>query len=183
MKKWKCLLALLIMASGCTAQPQPTPSSEPAPDTAGLTQTADQLAEMLVSQLGAASVQYALMDGDTVLVSGQRGVFAKGSDRALSADDQYAIGSVSKMFTAAAVMKLQEEGKLKLDQPVAELLPEFTMADERYSEITVRMLLNHSAGLPGSTFDEGFVFAPGTTAHDTFLERLDTMRLQADPGA
>ena len=56
-------------------------------------------------QLGAASVQYALMDGDTVLVSGQRGVFAKGSDRALSADDQYAIGSVSKMFTAAAVMK------------------------------------------------------------------------------
>ena len=46
MKKWKCLLALLIMASGCTAQPQPTPSSEPAPDTAGLTQTADQLAEM-----------------------------------------------------------------------------------------------------------------------------------------
>ena len=80
MKKWKCLLALLIMASGCTAQPQPTPSSEPAPDTAGLTQTADQLAEMLVSQLGAASVQYALMDGDTILVSGQKGVFAKGSD-------------------------------------------------------------------------------------------------------
>lgn len=73
------------------------------------------------------------MDGDTILVSGQRGVFAKGSDQALSADDQYAIGSVSKMFTAAAVMKLQEEGKLKLDQPVAELLPEFTMADERYS--------------------------------------------------
>lgn len=183
MKKWKCLLALLIMASGCTAQPQPTPSSEPVPDTAGLTQTADQLAEMLVSQLGAASVQYALMDGDTILVSGQRGVFAKGSDQALSADDQYAIGSVSKMFTAAAVMKLQEEGKLKLDQPVAELLPEFTMADERYSEITVRMLLNHSAGLPGSTFDEGFVFAPSTTAHDTFLETLKTMRLQADPGA
>ena len=45
------------------------------------------------------------------------------------------------------------------------------------------MLLNHSAGLPGSTFDEGFVFAPSTTAHDTFLETLKTMRLQADPGA
>lgn len=65
-------------------------------ETAGLTQTADQLAEMLVSQLGATSVQYALMDGDTILVSGQRACLPMGSDQALSADDQYAIGSVSK---------------------------------------------------------------------------------------
>lgn len=183
MKIGKYSLALLLVMAGCTAQPAVSPSTEPTVETGNLTQTAEQLANVLVTQLGATSVQYALMDNGEVTVSGQAGVFAKESDQALSAQDQYAIGSVSKMFTAAAVMKLQDEGKLDLDQPVAELLPEFTMADERYSEITVRMLLNHSSGLPGSSFSEGFMFVPDTTAHDTFLENLKTLHLQADPGA
>ena len=183
MKIGKYSLALLLVMAGCTAQPAVSPSSEPTVETGNLTQTAEQLANVLVTQLGATSVQYALMDNGEVTVSGQAGVFAKESDQALSAQDQYAIGSVSKMFTAAAVMKLQDEGKLDLDQLVAELLPEFTMADERYSEITVRMLLNHSSGLPGSSFSEGFMFVPDTTAHDTFLENLKTLHLQADPGA
>lgn len=54
------------------------------------------------------------------------------------------IGSVSKVFTAAAVMQLVEEKKLVSDKPVVDYLPDFTMADSRYKDITVRMLLNHT---------------------------------------
>lgn len=107
MKIGKYSLALLLVMAGCTAQPAVSPSSWSQLWKSGnLTQTAEQLANVLITQLGATSVQYALMDNGEVTVSGQAGVFAKESDQALSAQDQYAIGSVSKMFTAAAVMKL-----------------------------------------------------------------------------
>jgi hypothetical protein len=41
---------------------------------------------------------------------------------------------------------------LSLDEPVAEVLEGFSMADERYRSVTVRMLLNHTSGFPGTNF-------------------------------
>ncbi len=60
------------------------------------------------------------------------------------------ICSISKLFTSIAIMKLYEEGKLRLDDSVEELLPWYDLKQE-YSEsgpITVRSLLTHSSGLP-----------------------------------
>lgn len=57
------------------------------------------------------------------------------------------IASVSKVLTAAVVMKLIDEDKLELDRKVAELLPTFP-----YKEITVKMLLNHRSGLPNYAY-------------------------------
>ncbi|MBR3901623.1 MAG: beta-lactamase family protein, partial [Ruminococcus sp.] len=47
------------------------------------------------------------------------------------------IGSVSKMFAATAVMQLAEQGKVDIDAPVTDYLPDFYMADSRYKDITV----------------------------------------------
>ncbi len=103
---------------------------------------------------------------------------------ASQAADLYGAGSVSKIYTAAAVMQLAEDGKLDLDQPVVKYLPEFTMADERYRDITVRMLLNHSSGLMGSSMGSALLFEDASAlATDQLLERLSTQRLKADPGA
>jgi D-alanyl-D-alanine carboxypeptidase len=55
---------------------------------------------------------------------------------------QYAIGSISKQFTAAAVLLLAQEGKLTLDDPVSKYLPDLTRA----KEVTIRMLLSHTSG-------------------------------------
>ena len=55
---------------------------------------------------------------------------------------RYSIGSVSKQFTAAAVLMLAEEGKLSLDDPVSKYLPDLTDADE----VKVRQLLSHTSG-------------------------------------
>lgn len=95
----------------------------------------------------------------------------------------YGIGSISKMFGTVAVMKLVDRGQVALDAPVTDYLPDFKMADERYRQITVRMLLNHSSGIMGSSFHNAFLLGEGDTSyHDDFLENLGKQGLKADPG-
>ena len=54
----------------------------------------------------------------------------------------YPIGSISKQFTATAVLLLAEEGKLSLDDTVSKFFPELTRANE----VTIRELLSHTSG-------------------------------------
>ncbi|WP_006240869.1 serine hydrolase domain-containing protein [Mycolicibacterium tusciae] len=56
------------------------------------------------------------------------------------------IGSITKTFTAAAVMQQVEQGRIRLDAPVGDYLPDL-VPGERGRQITVRMLLNHTSGL------------------------------------
>ncbi len=92
------------------------------------------------------------------LVDDQRVVWAQGfgyadAARKLPATTQtlYGIGSISKLFTATAVMQQVEQGHIDLDTPITQYLPEFSMRT-RYTgsaPISVRNLLTHHAGLPG----------------------------------
>ena len=133
---------------------------------------------------GADSVRYALWEDGAITLQGGYGVYSRTENRALTEDILYGIGSVSKTYTAAAVLLLAEEGKLALEAPVTDYLPDFTMADERYRDITVRMLLDHSSGLMGDSTRSAFLFDDlDTAAADGLLERLSTQRLKAGPGA
>ncbi|HWT75374.1 MAG TPA: serine hydrolase domain-containing protein [Mobilitalea sp.] len=127
------------------------------------------------------SVQYALIDDGKIVLSGQSGVYSKDGTTPLTNNSMYGIGSVSKMFTTVAVMQLVDQGKVKLDKPVVNYIPEFKMADSRYKDITVRMLLNHSSGLMGSVYHDAFTFGEPTDSYN-LLETLKTSRLKADPG-
>ncbi|MDO5575360.1 MAG: serine hydrolase domain-containing protein, partial [bacterium] len=74
--------------------------------------------------------------------------------------------------------------KLDLDEPLVTYIPEFTMADPRYVDITPRMLLNHTSGLMGTTTHDSFTFGKSDTRyHDSILEELSSQSLKADPGA
>ena len=96
----------------------------------------------------------------------------------------YGIGSTSKVVTAAAVLQLAEEGLVDLDAPLTRYIPEFSMVDPRYQNITPRMLLDHTSGLPGSTLTNSMLLGdPDTDNHDHLLERLRSQRLKAEPGA
>ena len=96
----------------------------------------------------------------------------------------YCVGSVSKIYVTTAALRLADEGKIRLDAPVTDYIPEFRMADERYRQITVRMLMNHTSGLMGTTEPGGFLYDDNDTLnHDTLLEALAGQRLKADPGA
>ena len=93
------------------------------------------------------------------------------------------IGSVSKMYAVTAVMQLVEQGKVDLDAPVMDYIPEFKLADARYKDITVRMLMNHTSGLMGTFYGGSFLFdEKSETYHDTFLKNLSKEQLKAAPG-
>lgn len=82
------------------------------------------------------------------------GVEVAGGRSPLTARSPIAIGSQTKSFTAIAIMKLVEAGKVDLDAPVVRYLPWFRTADRRGAEITVRMLLHNTSGIPSA--DRGF---------------------------
>lgn len=96
----------------------------------------------------------------------------------------YCVASVSKVYVTAAVMRLADEGKVDLDAKITEYIPDFTMADERYQDITVRMLMNHTSGIMGSTQLGMFLYNDNDPIHyDSLLPVLSKQRLKADPGA
>lgn len=96
---------------------------------------------------------------------------------------QYGVGSVSKMVTATAVMQLVDQGKVSLDAPVVRYVPNFSMESPQYKQITVRMLLNHSAGLPGTDFADSWGYEPIPGYADRVLAGLRTSHLKTTPGA
>ncbi|SEQ35363.1 CubicO group peptidase, beta-lactamase class C family [Lachnospiraceae bacterium NE2001] len=94
------------------------------------------------------------------------------------------IGSVSKVYVTTAVMQLVDQGKVELDAPVTDYIPDFKLADERYKDITVRMLMNHTSGLMGSQYSGLFLLGEKSEEyHDAFLKNLESEQLKADPGA
>ena len=95
----------------------------------------------------------------------------------------FCVGSVSKVYSTAAVMKLADEGKVDIDSPVTDYIPDFKMADERYKDITPRMLMDHTSGIMGTSQIGTFMFDDGNTYHhDHLLDTLADQRLKADPG-
>lgn len=88
------------------------------------------------------------------LVEGERTVWARGFGWARMADSTpataetiYRVGSVTKLFTALAVMQQVEQGKLDLDAPVSRYLPAFAPRNPWHSPVSLRQLLSHRSGL------------------------------------
>ncbi|MET1071827.1 MAG: serine hydrolase domain-containing protein [Umezawaea sp.] len=98
----------------------------------------------------------------------------------LTAATPMRLASVSKSFVAMAVMTLVDAGRIALDAPVADQLPEFHPADPRAKRITVRHLLNQTSGLSDATTD-----IPRTWEARSLRDLvgvLDTATLADDPG-
>ncbi|MGW6564813.1 serine hydrolase domain-containing protein [Streptomyces sp. NPDC054975] len=84
-------------------------------------------------------------DGDQVW-RGAAGVADLATGRPVTADMRHRVGSITKTFTAAAVLQQVESGPIDLDAPIGRYLPKL-VPGERGEAITVRMLLNHTSGL------------------------------------
>jgi len=92
----------------------------------------------------------------------------------------YSLGSISKTFTATAMMRLVAQGKADLDAPVRRYIPELVLPNEQWtSEMTVLNLLNHTAGLDWRLIvDTG----EGDDALAQFVARLAGLEQLAAPG-
>jgi len=124
----------------------------------------------------------AIMDNGKVVY--EEGFGMRDREKALPviSSTQFNIGSISKIFTTAAVLQLCEAKKLDLDKPVVDFMPEFTMQDSRYKDITVKMLINHSSALPGTYIYNGSVSEKGSTYIEGFMKYLAASNLKGDPG-
>jgi D-alanyl-D-alanine carboxypeptidase len=181
------VLALLVTACGddggsgrASAPPTTTPRVDPA--------LADDLDAALAHELE----RNPLVPGEILLVRapGFEHLTAQGRDGLggppLTPDRTIRVASVTKTFTAAATLRLVEEGGLSLDQPVAPLLPvgfRTALASDGYDleTMTVRLLLRHRAGLYDYATDEDYVTL-GLTDPNHRWSALEQIRFAVDHG-
>jgi D-alanyl-D-alanine carboxypeptidase len=135
-----------------------------AADTA-LTAQIDATAQEWLASTGAPSVSIALVQNGKVTYAHAYGNARLAPDIASIPSTRYAVDSVSKEFTAAAVLLLVEKGKLSLDDPAGKWFPDLGEA----SKVTVRQLLTHTSGLRDYWPQD---FVPPEMLHPTSIEEI-----------
>src|SRR5579884_900249 len=99
----------------------------------------------------------------------------------VDADTLFQFGSTGKTFTATALLRLVEQGKVDLDAPVQTYIPEFRLKDEEVARtVTVLQLLNHTAGWEGDLMED---MGAGDDALTRYIERMATIEQVTPPGA
>lgn len=137
----------------------------------------------VLEETGTPSVSVALVDRERLIWAEAFGVIDKGLKTPPSTETLFCIGSCSKMIATIATLILAERGLLELDQPLIRYLPEFSMADAGHRQITVRMLINHSAGFPGTDYRNSSTAAPFPEYYQQVLKTLASANLKHPPGA
>ncbi|MGH3447368.1 MAG: serine hydrolase, partial [Nocardioidaceae bacterium] len=93
--------------------------------------------------------------GADELAEAAYGVVNTDTDVPVTADTLFQIGSMTKVWTATLVMQLVDEGRLDLDAPLVEVIPELCLADSEVTkQVTMRHLLTHTSGIDGDVFTD-----------------------------
>lgn len=121
-------------------------------DDRGFARRADLAVRAFVARHGIPSAHVTLVRGDRVIL--QRGYVASGAHaRAPDAASMFPLGSISKQFTAAAIFALADAGRLRLDAPVGEYLPEWFAGEP---DLRVSHLLMQTSGLADFLWLDGY---------------------------
>jgi CubicO group peptidase (beta-lactamase class C family) len=106
----------------------------------------DRIARQVLEQTGVPSASVAVVQHGKLVYTRAYGSARLATDKTpaipATPEMRYSIGSISKQFTATAILLLQEEGKLSLDDPIGKYLPGLTRGDE----VTIRQILSHTSG-------------------------------------
>lgn len=132
-----------------------------------------------MKDLKLAGVSYAIVDENSIIHREGLGYADKDKNINAASDSIYKIGSLSKVFTATAIMKLTEDGKLNIDAPITKYLPELKL-HHRYNskkQITIRNILTHHSGLPSDRMQNFFL--PDDESYQTEYLKL-TELLEGD---
>jgi D-alanyl-D-alanine carboxypeptidase len=143
----------------------------------------DRVAEQVLETTGVPSASVAVVQHGKLIYTHAYGFARLATDFApadqATPEMRYSIGSISKQFTAAASLLLQEQGKLSLDDPVGKYIPGLTRGDE----VTIRQILSHTSGYQ-DYWPEDYVMTP-MLQPKTAQQILDTWAkkpLDFDPG-
>jgi CubicO group peptidase (beta-lactamase class C family) len=120
---------------------------------------------------GVPGLAYAVVADGEIVSAGARGVVELGDDEDVTTDTPFLVGSISKSFTALAVMQLVEAGQVDLDTAVSHYLDVFT--GEPSGAITIRQLLSHTSGF--STLQGNMSHTDATGGEDELARRVDSL--------
>jgi CubicO group peptidase (beta-lactamase class C family) len=140
-------LATLVAARSIGAQQQQARPVDGPSKRDVLVATLDSLARNYITETPATGLTIAVVHrGDTLLLGGYG---ERDRERHLAADAStvYRVGSITKQFTAAAIMRLVERGAVRLEDPVSKYLPQYP----QWKGVTIRHLLNHTSGIHSYT--------------------------------
>ncbi|MEW6412398.1 MAG: serine hydrolase [Candidatus Zixiibacteriota bacterium] len=116
-----------------------------------------------------------------ILYSRAFGLANQAMNEANTPETKFFIGSISKQFTAAAIMILHQDGLLDIDQPISAYLPSYP--SESGKKITVRHLLSHTSGIPNFTDDiEILLQRTEPVSPDELIARFSSRALEFEPG-
>jgi CubicO group peptidase (beta-lactamase class C family) len=124
------------------------PSGAQQPSTATLTARVDSLVADYKDRTHTPAVSVAVLRGGDTLVMKGYGLASLTPMTQSTASTVYRIGSITKQFTSAGIMRLIERGKLSLDDPMSKFLPDVPLHDH---VVTIRQLLNHTSGIHSYT--------------------------------
>ena len=122
----------------------PAQPASPSVDTIASTlrERIDQIANQVLKLRGVPSASIAVVEGGKLVYTHAYGLAHIDPPIAATPAMRYSIGSISKQFCATAILLLEEQGKLSLDDPVAKYVPGLT----RGNEVTIREILSHTSG-------------------------------------
>lgn len=142
-------------------------------------ETLSEFVEATATKFGIPGVAVGVWAGDQEVYA-CHGVTSLDNPLPVDRDTLFELGSVTKTYTATALMRLVAEGRLDLDAPVRRYVPELVLTDERAAaEITVLNLLNHTAGLDWAVIvDTG----DGDDALAAHVARMADLKQIAAPG-
>ncbi|WP_104090864.1 serine hydrolase [Arthrobacter sp. GMC3] len=108
------------------------------------------------------------------------GVTNKRTGEKVTPASLFQLGSITKTWTATLIMQLVAEGKLDLDAPIRDVLPDFKLADENAAAtITMRQLLTHTSGIDGDIFTDT---GAGDDCVEKYVDALSTAEQVFAPG-
>ncbi|MBV7338207.1 class A beta-lactamase-related serine hydrolase [Chloroflexi bacterium TSY] len=153
--------------------------------TQNITNAVDNLINQIVESHGLAGIAVGIVKESKTIYARGFGVRDINTQEPVTKSSLFPIASVTKTFTATAVMQRIEQYDIQIDTPFVEYLPYFQLEDERYRQITIRQLLTHTGGLPrGENYWDEPDFQPEVDddALERHLRSLAGARLIHTPG-
>jgi D-alanyl-D-alanine carboxypeptidase len=176
------LIAVVAHGSAATAQTAAqtsTPSNPPAASAVAAPTYAAYVNEIYRADVPGAT--YIVTKDGKPVFRGAMGLSNAAQKRALQPDDVLRIGSVTKQFTAVAILMLMEEGKLQLTDSVTTLLPGYPATGK---DVTVEHLLTHTSGIPSFTDMQSYQLGKSKkTSMQDIISRFKNEPLQFAPGS
>ncbi|WP_394749181.1 serine hydrolase domain-containing protein [Spongiimicrobium salis] len=174
-------LVFLVLLQSCSIQSFKQ-NLQADPSLQGFHEKVDAMVIQKMNEYNIPGLSIGLIHYDSIIYTKGYGIRSIKNNSLVTENTVFHTASISKLFTAMAIMKLVEQRKLSLEDTLTSLLPKLKYTDNRINNITIKQLLNHTSGLR----DIGNYHWGNNNRFDTSLEEFvlqHHLKLDANPSS